>query len=747
MDSEIGNLRVRLSTDTSGLDAGVQHGERRLKQFGSSMERTTAIARRLTGVLGAVGIGVGFAQAIREVSNFQAAMNGLAAVSGATADQMATLEQQARSLGATSQFSAQQAGEAQRFLAQAGFEVNEILGATPGILQLATAGSLDLASAADIASNVLGGMRMEVDELNRVNDVLAATAARSNTSIEQLGQALSYAAPFAAGAGIEIEDLAAAIGVMSDAGIQGSRAGTGMIGVIRQLSNVTSAGEAVLDRYGLSLEDVDISARGLEPVLNTLREANLTTADSIQLFGSEAGAAAQVLVSDYKGGIEDATGEAERMAKQLDQGLGPAFKSLQSAMSESVLQMGDSGLAGALENLIRTTTGVVSVWNGMTDQWAEANNVGDGTVKMVRTLGTVTEALAVMVAARLTTAVLRYGAAQVAANAAMLRGAGAARALHGALALVGGPLGLLVGAAGLLYAFREELGLVGQEAHTTAQRIQQLTQSIATMSATDLTRNLEAARMEMRFLSDQGQNLRNVLRNMGPGDTWDGRTYEELRQQMNRIRGDAGVARDTVRELESALDRVMNPGTPNIPELPGITPGTRGGAGDDSAAKRQEEERERLREHLARRLEMIRESLMDEGELETNRYLEKMEQLHEAREMELLGEEEHRQLMRDIAEQHHAKLNDIEARAADERKRIQQEEARQRQAVVDGMMNNLVSLMNSGSKEMFRIGKIAAVAQALLAGREAIVNSYNAGTRIGGPPLGAAFAADRKSVV
>ena len=109
--------------------------------------------------------------------------------------------------------------------------------------------------------------------------------------------------------------------------------------------------------------------------------------------------------------------------------------------------------------------------------------------------------------------------------------------------------------------------------------------------------------------------------------------------------------------------------------------------------------------------------------------------------MELIGEEEHQQLMRDLAEQHHDRLNAIEARAADERKRIQQEEARERRAVVDGMMNNLVSLMNSGSKEMFRIGKVAAVAQALLAGREAIVNSYNAGTRIGGPPLGAAFAA------
>lgn len=167
--------------------------------------------------------------------------------------------------------------------------------------------------------------------------------------------------------------------------------------------------------------------------------------------------------------------------------------------------------------------------------------------------------------------------------------------------------------------------------------------------------------------------------------------------------------------------------------------GATGGAGITD--EQSEEELERLREHLARRLELIRESLMDEGELETNRFLEKMEQLHEAREMELIGEEEHQQLMRDLAEQHHDKLNAIEQRAADERKRIQQEEARQRQAVVDGMMNNLVSLMDSGSKEMFRIGKIAAVSQALLAGREAIVNSYNAGTRIGGPPLGAAFAA------
>ena len=165
------------------------------------------------------------------------------------------------------------------------------------------------------------------------------------------------------------------------------------------------------------------------------------------------------------------------------------------------------------------------------------------------------------------------------------------------------------------------------------------------------------------------------------------------------------------------------------------------GMSDDQSGEQSDEELKRLHEHLQRRLNIIRESLMEESELETHRFMEKLEHLHEMREQELIGQEEHNELVRDLAEQHQQRLNEIEARAADERQRIQQEEARQRQAVVNGMMNNLVSLMNSGSKDMFNIGKVAAVAQALLAGREAIVSSYAAGARIGGPPLGAAYAA------
>src|SRR5690554_2219321 len=357
-----------------------------------------------------------------------------------------------------------------------------------------------------------------------------------------------------------------------------------------------------------------------------------------------------------------------------------------------------------------------------------------------------------MVAARLTTAVLRYGAAQVAANAAMLRGAGAARALHGALALVGGPLGLLVGAAGLLYAFREELGLVDQEAHTTAQRIQQLTQSIATMSATDLTRNLEAARMEMRFLSDQGQNLRNVLRNMGPGDTWDGRTYEELRQQMNRSRGDAGVARDTVRELESALDRVMNPGTPNIPELPGITPDPIGGedaaGGTGITDEQSEEELKRLREHLAQRLEIIRESLMNEQELEVEHHANRMDELAEIREQEMLTEDEYRKMKEEAELQHLQRLRDMEERTAAERANIEKRHA----DTVVGMRRNVVQQsvalldMFAGESKAAAIASIAlqkglAIAQTIMQTQVAKMRALAELGPIAGPPMAAKIGA------
>lgn len=384
------------------LSKGSQRTSKSLSEVARQSETTSrgmsglASAARNAGALIVASLGgLSFGRVISETAGFEQSLLGLQVVSGATAQQMEQLERQSRQLGATSMFSAQQAADAQNYLAMAGFNVNEVLSATPGLLELAAAGSMDLASAADLASNVLGGFRLQVDELGRVNDVLAAAAAGSNTSIQQLGQALSYAAPIAAAAGVSIEQTAAAIGVLSDAGLQGSRAGTGLLGVIRQLSNLTPNATSALNAYGLAAADVNVEQRGLNEVLEALSAANINAADSFKIFGSEAGPAAQILasgavrVNEFTGELELAEGAARRAALILGSGLQGSFKSLTSAIGESTLQLGrDSGLSAGLQEVIDYATGVISVYNGMLDVFQDANDLSDDQTRSLNNTAT-----------------------------------------------------------------------------------------------------------------------------------------------------------------------------------------------------------------------------------------------------------------------------------------------------------------------------------------------------------------------
>ncbi|UTD55968.1 phage tail tape measure protein [Halomonas sp. MS1] len=409
-------------------------GEQRLRAFEDQLDRAQGSGDRLAKGMGVLKIALGAAAAaaggfsvgkvITETASFEQSLLQLQVVSGATTTQLAEMEAQARSLGATSAFSAKQAADAQNFLAMAGMNVNQVLSATPGILQLATAGNMDLARAADLASNVLGAMKLEVSELSRVNDVLAATANGSNTSIIQLGEALSYAAPLAATAGVSIEETAAAIGVLSDAGLQSSRAGTGLVGVIRQLSNVTPQAAAALQQYGLTTADVNIEQNGLLDVLDKLQKANIGTTESFQIFGSEAGAAANILaygavrVNEFTGELELAEGTAARAALILGSGLEGSFRSLNSAIGESTLQLGrDSGMSAALQEVVNTATGVISVYNGMLPQFQQANDLTDEQAKNLNTTATAISLTAGAVGG-LTSAYVGLTAATWAAHAA-----------------------------------------------------------------------------------------------------------------------------------------------------------------------------------------------------------------------------------------------------------------------------------------------------------------------------------------
>lgn len=354
------------SLDTLGRKGEI--AERKIDRSSKGISKSFISARGAIGIFTAAVAGIAVAgtiSAIRGIADFESSMKSLQAVTRASAEQMSELEKQARSLGATTIFSAKQTADAQTFLARAGFSVNEVIAATPEILDLAIAGTLDLGRAADIASNVLGGMALDVSELSRVTDVMAETAASSNTNIEQLGSALSFVAPLAEGAGISIEETAAAIGVLSDSGLQGTRAGTGLLGVIRQLSNVTPQAEAALGKYGLSVSDVNIETHGLTKVIDRLRAANIGTADSFKIFGSEAKPAANILANGAEkvrlltGQLNDSDGAAKKMADTMSEGLTPSLQGFQSALSELGLELGDQGLKNGAVGLVVTLTTVV----------------------------------------------------------------------------------------------------------------------------------------------------------------------------------------------------------------------------------------------------------------------------------------------------------------------------------------------------------------------------------------------------
>ena len=400
-----------LITTANNTDDAIQDITDSSNAANNSFSNTTTATNKLKNALIGLASAATGALAVDKIIKFQDSMLGLQATANATAKEMVNLEKQARELGATSVFSAAQVGNAQKFLAQAGFDTNEILKSTSATLQLASAGSLDLASAADIASNVIGGMRLEVTELDRVVDVLAATSSLSNTNITQLGSALSKAAPLAAAAGIDIEDVSAAIGVLSNNGLQADVAATGLGGIIRQLTNLTPKATAVLKSYGLSAADVSIESNGLSSVLAKLGGVTISAGDAIKVFGSEAAAAGLILGSSGEqfdkltASLDEAEGSSKRMSGTLSSELSGSFKSLASAAEEAVLQVGDAGLSSALDSTVDGMTALISSFTGMLPLMAEANELSSDYVDNVNFLADALKAVALGLGVAATAAV------------------------------------------------------------------------------------------------------------------------------------------------------------------------------------------------------------------------------------------------------------------------------------------------------------------------------------------------------
>lgn len=289
----------------------------------------------------------GVQQVVAVNAEFEQTLSGVRAVTRATDREMAGMTRTARQLGATTRFSASQAADGMRFLGMAGFETNEIIAAMPGLLDLATAGNLDLARAADIASNVLSGFNLQAGESSRVADLLAAASSSANTSVEQLGEGMRFVAPIAASLGVEIEMVTAAMGVLSDAGLQGSMAGTGLRRVLSTLSRETSQNTRILSNYGLTFEAVNAQVHDLTTIVQRFADVNLTAADALQMFGDR-GAPAILALTAQTGRLRDlneemntSAGRASEMAEAMGDNLRGDLMQLRSAIEEVFLTAGD----------------------------------------------------------------------------------------------------------------------------------------------------------------------------------------------------------------------------------------------------------------------------------------------------------------------------------------------------------------------------------------------------------------------
>nr|WP_277022268.1 phage tail tape measure protein [Paracoccus hibiscisoli] len=362
MSTVVGNLRAILGLDSSAFQNGLQQATGTLRSAGQTMQ---SIGRQMTLAVSTPLAGFG-ALSLRTAGNFEASMNRVGAVSGAAEDDLKSLADQAKQLGATTQFSASQAADAMTFLAMAGFKTEEIIGTLPGTLQLAAAAQLDMADAADIVSNILSGYAMDVEDLARVNDVLVKTFTSANTDLRGLGEAMKYVGPVATAAGVQFEEAAAAIGMLGNAGIQGSMAGTSLRGAISRILAPTKSMTDAMNAAGLSFTDAQGRILPLADIIEQLEPHAEDAGLMMELFGQRAGPAMAALVSQGADGLRDLTAELENsggtasaIATAQMKGFNGAILELKSAFEALQISIAESGLMDMATDLVKGLTSII----------------------------------------------------------------------------------------------------------------------------------------------------------------------------------------------------------------------------------------------------------------------------------------------------------------------------------------------------------------------------------------------------
>lgn len=370
-EEELRRLQQEAATTNTALSK-IDVAGKKMETVGNSIAGAGKKMMGVTTVIGGVGVA-----AVKTAADFDSAMSQVAAVSGATGKDFDALRNKAREMGAKTKFSATEAAEAMNYMAMAGWKTEDMLDGIEGVMNLAAASGEDLATTSDIVTDALTAFGLSAKDSGHFADILAATSSNANTNVSMMGETFKYCAPIAGALGFSAEDTAEAIGLMANAGIKSSQAGTALRTIMNNLAgDVKISGKAIGD-VTIATTNADGSMRDLSDILADCRSAfgNLTESEKAQaaesLVGKNAMSGFLALMNAGQGdidklssAIDNCDGSAEKMAMTMQDNLAGQLTILKSQLQELAISFGDI-LMTAIRSIVSKLQGFVDKLNGM----------------------------------------------------------------------------------------------------------------------------------------------------------------------------------------------------------------------------------------------------------------------------------------------------------------------------------------------------------------------------------------------
>ena len=383
-----GTIMAYLDMDTTGFTHAFDAASEQLDGFadggiegalGAIGAAATTAGRALTMGVTTPLLGVA-AAGVKVGMDFDASMSnvyGLMSSLNLSEQQMNTLRDTAREMGASTKFSASEAADAMGYMALAGWDDQQVIAGLPGVLNLAAAANMDLARASDIVTDTMTPFGMAAEEAARAADVFAYAQANSNTTVEGLGEAMKYAAPTADAFGMTLEETAAAMGVLANAGIKGSQGGTTLNAMLRDLKNHAENGAVAIGKTKVAITESDGSYRSYADIIRDIDAATSTMTESqrdaalMAVFGDESikGVLATLkqgpdALDAMTAGMYGAAGAASDMSAIMQDNLKGDLTTMMSGVQEMGIALSDF-LTPAIRSVVQFATGAISKFNGL----------------------------------------------------------------------------------------------------------------------------------------------------------------------------------------------------------------------------------------------------------------------------------------------------------------------------------------------------------------------------------------------